>query len=112
MEGLGRWIPDVEYRIFMLNLSRQVTAQDMEELKYMLASPVIPDGRMDTFNTALKLFYHLKNLRFVGPDNLGNLKELFLRMDKPTLYAMTMNFTHERDSRTVETLPEFVVSTL
>ena len=112
MDGLSRWIPNLEYRIFMEKLSRQMTAQDMEELKYVLASPVIPNDTMETLNTPLELFHHLKNLRFVGPNNLGNMSELFQRLDNPTLYRMITNFKRDRDNQTVGPFRRFVATEL
>ena len=112
MAGLSIKIPDLEDRIFTVKLSRQITAQDMEELKYVLASPIIPDGKMETLNTPLKLFYYLKNLQFVGPNNLENMEELFRRLENPTLYQMITNFTRDRDNQTVGPFPRFVAGEL
>jgi hypothetical protein len=47
-------IPDLEYRIFMLELSHQFTSEDTEELKYVLAS-LIPAGKMESLDTTLKV---------------------------------------------------------
>jgi hypothetical protein len=47
-------IPDLEYRIFMLELSHQFTSEDTEELKHVLAS-LIPAGKMESLDTTLKV---------------------------------------------------------
>ena len=49
---------DLNYRRFIRNLAREVTPQDMEELKYMLTS-IIPAGIMESLDTPLKLLDHL-----------------------------------------------------
>jgi hypothetical protein len=95
MNGDIETIPDLKYRGFMLNLSRQITAQDMAELKYMLTS-LIPDGRKESLDTALELFRFLEQQLFIGPNNLGNLQELFRLMDKQKLYEMVRNFNYPR----------------
>ena len=99
MDGLKEKIPDLEYRGLMLKLSRQITAQDMAEFKYMLTS-LIPDGKMETLDTVLKLFRFLEQQLFVGPNNLSELAELFRAMDKPKLCHMITNFILGRDSQT------------
>ncbi len=99
MDGLKEKIPDLEYRGFMLKLSRQITAQDIAEFKYMLTS-LIPDGKMETLDTVLKLFRFLEQQLFVGPNNLSKLEELFRAMDKPKLCHMITNFMLGRDSQT------------
>ena len=102
MDGLRKWIPSLEYREFMLNLSRQITAQDMAELKYMLVSPEFPEGKMESLKTALELFRFLEHMRFVEPSNLGNLKELFRSMGKAELFQMTTKFIQDGNTQTVE----------
>ena len=77
-------IPDLKYRGFMLKLSRQITAQDMAEFKYMLTS-LIPEGKKETLDTAIELFRFLEQQLFVGPNNLSKLEELLRLMDKPKL---------------------------
>ena len=98
MDDLRNWIPDLEYRGFMLKLSRQITAQDMAEFKYMLT--FIPDGKKETLDTAIELFRFLEQQLFVGPNNLSKLKELFRAMDKPKLCQMITHFILGRDSQT------------
>ena len=108
MDGLNKWIPDLEYREFMLKLSRQITAVDMAELKYMLTSR-IPDGKKESLKTALELFRYLEMLLFVGTNNLANLKELFRRMDKPELCQMITKFIQDRNTRTVQSFKDSVM---
>ena len=108
MDGVNKCIPDLEYRVFMLKLSRQITAQDMAELKYLLSS-LIPEGKKESLKTALELFRYLEMLLFVGTNNLTNLKELFRRMDKPELCQMVTKFIQDRNTRTVESFKEFVM---
>jgi hypothetical protein len=98
MDGDIETIPDLKYREFMLKLSRQITDQDMAELKYMLTS-LIPDGRKETLDTILELFRFLEQQLFIGPNNLGNLQELFRLMDKQRLYEMVRNFILGKDSQ-------------
>ena len=95
MGSLDAWIPDLKYREFMLQLSRQITSQDMEELKYILASR-IPDGIMESLDTALELFRHLERRLFVGPNNLCSLKELFGVMKKQTFCDILLTELKER----------------
>ena len=101
MDGLNKSILDFEYRVFMLKLSRQITSQDMEEMKYVLTS-LIPESKKESLKTALELFRYLEMLLFVGANNLANLKELFRRMDKPELCQMITKFIQDRNTRTVE----------
>ena len=108
MDGLNKWIPDLEYREFMLKLSRQITAVDMAELKYMLTSR-IPDGKKESLKTALELFRYLEMLLFVGTNNLANLRELFRRMDKPELCQMITKFIQDRNTRTVQSFKDSVM---
>ena len=91
MDGQTEIVPDLKYRGFMLKLSRQITAQDMAELKYMLAS-LIPDSKMETIDTALELFRYLEKILFVEPNNLIKLEKLFREMEKPKLYEMVTKF--------------------
>ena len=108
MDGLSKKIPNLEYRVFMLKLSRQITPKDMEELKYVLTS-LIPEGKKESLKTALELFRYLEMLLFVGTNNLANLEELFRVMDKPELCQMITKFIHDRNTRTVESFKEFVM---
>ena len=108
MDGLSNWIPDVEYREFMLKLSRQITAQDVAELKYVLTS-LIPEGKKESLKTALELFRYLEMLLFVGTNNLANLEALFRRMDKPELCQMITKFIQGKNTRRVESFQEFVM---
>ena len=101
MDGLSKLIPDLDYRIFMLKLSWQITEKDVAELKYVLTSR-IPDGKKEYLTDALELFRYLERILYVGPDNLANLEELFRRMDKPKLCQMITTFIHDRNNRTVE----------
>ena len=101
MEGLKQWIPDLEYRIFMVKLSWQLTDEDIAELKYVLTS-LIPDGKMESLDTAIKLFRYLERMLFVEPNNLGNLEELFRVMGKAELCQMIAKFIHDRNTRTIE----------
>ena len=91
VHGQTEIVPDLKYRGFMLKLSRQITAQDMAELKYMLAS-LIPDGKMEKIDTALELFRYLQKILFVEPNNLIKLEKLFREMEKPKLYKMVTKF--------------------
>ena len=100
MDGLGKKIPDLEYRVFMLKLSRQITEQDMDEIKYMLKSR-IPDGKKESLNTALKLINYLEQMLFVEPNILWDLEELFRRMDKPKLCQMITKFNLDRQRASV-----------
>ena len=108
MDGVNKCIPDLEYRVFMLKLSRQITTQDIAELKYLLSS-LIPESKKESLKTALELFRYLEMLLFVGANNLANLKELFRRMDKPELCQMITKFIQDRNTRTVESFKEFVM---
>ena len=101
MDGLSKWRNELKYRGFMARLSDQITAQDLEKLKYMLTS-LIPDGKMESLDTAIKLFRYLERMLFVEPNNLGNLEELFRVMGKVELCQMIAKFTHDRNTRTIE----------
>ena len=105
MDGLSKMIPDLEYREFMLKLSWQITEQDMDEIKYMLKSS-IPEGKKESLNTALKLINYLEQMLFVEPNSLGNLEELFRRMDKPKLCEMVTKFNRDKE-QAVECLTGF-----
>jgi hypothetical protein len=88
----------------MLKLSRRLTSQDTEELKYMLAS-VIPAGIMESLDTTLKLFLHLERLQFVGPNELWELQELFRAMESQRLCDIVTNFIADSENRMNE-IPE------
>ena len=96
MDGLSKIIPDIKYREFMLKLSWQITEQDMDEIKYMLKSR-IPEGKKESLNTALKLIDYLEQKKLVEPNSLGNLEELFRRMDKPKLCEMITKYNRDRE---------------
>ena len=108
MDGLREMIPDLKYRGFMLKLSRQITEEDMDELKYMLTS-CIPDGKMEKLDTVLKLFRFLEQQLFVGPNNLSKLEELFRLMNKPALCETVTKYICGRDHRAVETFAQSAV---
>ena len=85
-------VPDVEYRVLMLKLSRLLSSsEDIYELTYMLKFQ-IPAGKRERFNTPLELFEFLENLEYLGPTKLYWLHELFQKMEKPDLSAMILNF--------------------
>jgi hypothetical protein len=88
----------------MVKLSRRLTSQDTEELKYMLAS-VIPAGIMESLDTTLKLFLHLERLQFVGPNELWELQELFRAMESQRLCDIVTNFIADSENRMNE-IPE------
>ena len=101
MDNLNATIPDLKYRCFILKLSQQLTSQDIEQLKYMLmspVSPVIPGGIMESLDTTLKLFFHLEKLLFVGPNNLWKLAELFRVMGKQRLCDIVIKFIADSDN--------------
>jgi hypothetical protein len=81
----------------MLKLSRRLTSQDTEELKYMLAS-VIPAGIMESLDTTLKLFLHLERLEFVGPNKLWKLAELFRAMESQRLCDIVNKFIADSEN--------------
>ena len=87
-----------------MKLSRRLTSQDTEELKYMLAS-VIPAGIMESLDTTLKLFLHLERLEFVGPNELWELQELFRAMESQRLCDIVTNFIAHSENRMNE-IPE------
>ena len=101
MDGLNKRIPDLKYRVFMLKLSHQITAQDLAEIKYVLTS-LIPDGKMESLDSAIELFRYLERILFVEPNNLGDLEQLCRIMDKPELCEMITKFIHDRKNGTVE----------
>ena len=107
IDGLNKWIPDLEYRVFMLKLSRQITAQDMEQLKRVLSS-LIPEGKKESLKTALELFRYLEMLLFVETNNLAKLKEVFRIIDKPILCEMITKFIRDGNIRTVESFTEYL----
>jgi hypothetical protein len=106
MDGDIEAIPDLKYRAFMLKLSRQITAQDLAELKYMLTS-LIPDGKKEKLSTAIELFRFLEQQLFVGTNNLGDLEKLFRLMKKPILRQMVTKYTRGRDHWAIESFKEF-----
>ena len=81
----------------MLKLSRRLTSQDIEELKYMLTS-IIPAGKMESLDTTLKLFLHLERLEFVGPNNLWELAELFRAMESQRLCDIVIKFIADSEN--------------
>ena len=91
MDHNNAMVPDLEYRIFMLELSHQFTSEDTEELKYVLAS-LIPAGKMESLDTTLKVFRCLEKLERVGPNNLCGLERLFSLMGKHRLSSMVTSF--------------------
>ena len=101
MDGQTEIVPDLKYRGFMLKLSRRITAQDMEELKYMLTS-LIPEGKKESLKTALELFTFLEHILFVAPNDLSKLERLFREMDKPKLCQMIMKFMQARGTQRVQ----------
>ena len=99
MACIDEIITDFEYRKFMLELSRQFTTQDTDELKFMLTSKLPAED----INTPLDVFQHLERLKFVGPNNLRKLARLFWSMGKERLYSMVTSyiFFTENDSSQV-----------
>jgi hypothetical protein len=108
MDNLNATIPDLKYRRFMVKLSRRLTTQETEELKYMLAS-VIPAGIMESLDTTLKLFLYLERLQIVGPNNLWELAELFREMESQRLCDIVTNFIQDSENRMNE-IPEVIDS--
>ena len=101
MNNPNSTIPDLKYRQFMLQLSDQLTSQDIEKLKYMLTLR-IPAGIMESLNTTLKLFLHLERLQFVGPNKLWELAELFRTIRSQRLCDIVTNFMQDNDNRITE----------
>ena len=94
MSEIEKKLPDLKYRGFMLQLSRQVTMKDAEELKYLLTS-AIPAGKMESLDTTLKLFRHLEKLNYIGPNNICGLElleHLFQAMKRNNLCVMVARF--------------------
>jgi hypothetical protein len=91
MSEIEEKIPDLKYRILMLELSHQFTSKDKEELQYVLTA-LIPPGKMESLDTMLKVFQCLEQLEFVGPDKLCVLKTLFSLMGKHELSEMVGHF--------------------
>jgi hypothetical protein len=87
-------VSDWKYRVLMLQLSRMFTSKDKEELQYLLASK-IPDGKMESLDTPLKVFRCLEKLDSIGPNNLCGLEQLFRVMEKHELSAMIRRFIEE-----------------
>ena len=106
MDSLRRWKDELKYRGFITRLTDQITEQDMEKLKYML-TPLIPDGKKESLVTGIKLFTFLEQILFVEPNNLENLEELFLEMDKPALSQIIRTFIQVTDTGTVESYQKF-----
>jgi hypothetical protein len=99
MSEIDAKLPDLKYRLFMLELSRQFTSKDteFEEMQYILTS-MIPAGKMESLDSTLKLFRHLEKLAIFGPDDLGGLKfleGLFRKLGKHKLSAMVERFIDE-----------------
>ena len=101
MDGLSKWRNELKYRGFMARLTDQITAQDLEKLKYML-TPLIPEGKKESLNTVTKLFTCLEQMLFVGPTNLENLEELFREVDNPKLCQMLTKFMQGRRTQTTQ----------
>lgn len=94
MSEIEKKVPDLKYRGFMLQLSRHVTMEDAEELKYLLTS-AIPAGKMESLDTTLKLFRHLEKLDYIGPNNIFGLElleRLFQVMKRNYLCVMVVRF--------------------
>lgn len=85
----------LEYRIFILRLSRFVTTQDMAELKYATA---IPRGIAERLITPLDVFQYLESAGLMGPKNLNDLERLFISMERYELRRMVRTFKEERES--------------
>ena len=85
----------------MARLTDQITAQNLEKLKYML-TPLIPEGKKESLDTVTKLFTYLEQILFVEPNNLENLEGLFREMDNPKLYETITKFMRARDTKTVQ----------
>ena len=91
MDHSNEPIADLEYRTFMVKLSRQFNSQDLNELKYMLTS-MLPAGIMESLNTPLDVFLRLERLMLVGPNNLQTLERLLRSMGKKRLSSMISSF--------------------
>ena len=90
----------------MLELSRQLNSQDLNELRYMLSS-TLPAGIVGSLDTPLDVFQHLERLMFVGPNNLRKLERLFWSMGEERLSSMVKSyifFTENDNSRANESL--------
>ena len=89
MDSIDAVIPNLDYRIFMLQLSGHFTTQDMEELTYVLA---IPSGIAERLTTNLQVFKYLERVGLVGPNDLHHLERLFTLMDRYDLRRMITTF--------------------
>jgi hypothetical protein len=96
-------IPNLEYRLFMLQLSHHLNSQDMEKLKYSYG---IPRGIGEKLTTPLKLLDHLECRGLVGPNNLYELGLRFSLMKKKKLSSMVASFTfiENNDNRIIDSL--------
>ena len=89
-------VPDVEYRVLMLKLSRLLSSsEDIDELTYMLTTK-IPAGIKERLLTPLEVFVFLEKSGVLGPKKLYWLHKLFQKMEKPDLSAMVLNFITNR----------------
>ena len=89
MDSIDAVIPNSNYRMFILQLSRHFTTQDMEELMYVLE---IPSGIAERLTTNLQVFKHLERIGLVGPNDLHHLERLFTLMDRYDLRRMIRTF--------------------
>ena len=96
-------IPNLEYRLFMLQLSHHLNSQDMEKLKYSYG---IPRGIGEKLTTPLKVLDHLECRGLVGPNNLYELEIRFSLMKKKKLSSMVASFTfiENNDNRIIDSL--------
>ena len=102
-ENMNAMIPNLEYRLFMLQLSHHFSPEDMEDLKYVSA---IPRGIGEKLTTPLKLLDHLECRGLVEPNNLYVLETLFSLMKKENLSSMVASFTfiENNDNRIIDSL--------
>lgn len=85
-------IPNSNYRMFILQLSRHFTTQDMEELMYVLE---IPSGIAEGLTTNLQVFKYLERIGLVGPNDLHQLERLFILMKRYDLHRRMLRTFNE-----------------
>ena len=79
------------FRQFLLKLSRELTAENVEELKY-LCEDALGVAAAERCKTARDVFKELNYLGKIMPNNLDSLKELMLSITRRDLVDLIGNF--------------------
>ena len=80
-----------QYLPFLLKLGDNLKNDDLERIKFLL-NKKIPARKLEQINQPCKLFSSLEERGLLGPDKLGELRQLLEDMERPNLVDMVDEF--------------------